>query len=621
MTNWLRTLLMLLCLSGAASAAQPVTTFSQPYADWLVALNKHPDKIISELQRRDAEALNSDIERAQYHYVLSLAYYAQTYPRPALEYAKRAMALTDPQVQPWLFFHARLAESLALDLLARSDEGLVGANAALVWAQLADNTELMVHALYVRGQLRISLVDYQGALQDLQNAYEQASDDGLVSRAHIASVLALVYEYRREDGLAVPFFEEAASYHREQGNTLELSVALYGLGRANSNLGEHELGRQQLEESAELARSIRDLQGVAYALKELAGLAFRSNELDRAKRLYTEAQSTFDLAQNRYMQLDTSLSLARIALAEGVPDIAYQHIERAYGFLDPATMPLQQLAIDEIKAQWLAKTGQYQAAYEQLQATVPRKQKLMSERSTEQLHSLRAQYEINAKERENRLLEQRNHLTQSDLQNSRLRFVQLTLLFVASLIICVLLIVLVYRTRKARAQLERLANYDSLTGVANRRFALERLQLQLELANRHGFDLVVVIVDLDHFKRINDTHGHGVGDQVLSELGQLCLRTFRATDVVGRIGGEEFLIGLVHTGLEDAKKIIKSFSLKVNELSDRIGIEGLRLSISCGLVLNRTDTSLTQLMAEADQALYDAKANGRDQFVVCTPKQ
>ncbi|WJG11251.1 GGDEF domain-containing protein [Aliiglaciecola sp. LCG003] len=552
---------------------------------------------------------------AQHYSSLSMVYYALSFPESAFANAQTALEYIDPDTQPWLYHMSKLNEAQAWDLTGKPNSGVIGANAALVWAELQQDTDLIVLALYVRGSLLNSMLDYRGALRDLQRAYEIAPQASNLNRGDIAGMLALVYEYRREDSLAIPFFQEAASYHRANQNLLELSIALYGLGRANKNIGNIELGRQLLVESKQIATQVGDQQGVAYALKELAGLALAENNYQVAQQFIQQAFEIFEVSQNQYMLLDAYLTMAKIALAENDLLAVKKFLHSAQSYVDIVNMPVQAIAFDELTAQYLALSGHHQQAFELLLATMNRKQRLQSQTSTQQLHSLRSQYEIDMKDRENKLLEQKNQLQQSDLESVETRNLQLLLLFGATLLICLLLVILVYRTVQNRARFEHLANIDSLTGLANRRNVMEKLQTQIELARRHEFPLSVAIVDIDFFKKINDNYGHAGGDKVLKAIGSLFEQTFRQSDVIGRIGGEEFLIGLPHTALGDADRTLQSLSLNVKQLSDSFDLSGLSLSISIGLSLYQAGESIESLLLRCDKALYQAKRGGRDQVV------
>lgn len=598
-------------------AAQSENEWSEPYRTLLIKLSTDPSQVLRSLKASSIREQRDKTQLAQYHYTLSKTHVALSANALALEHAQIALSLLDSDLTPWLFHNVRLAESLALDLNGRSREGLVGANAALVWGELQQENDLIIYSLYVRGLILNRLFDHGGALRDLQRAYELAPAEGAIySKGAIAGLIAKVHEFRREYALAIPFFKEAVNYHRLNDHWLELSVALYGLGRANRSIGDIDAGIEQLRDSANIARRVNDTQGVGYALKELGGMEITRKQFSRAEALLKEALQIFDESGNRYMQLDCALSLAIVAMKRDQAESAKHYLDLAYTHVEPETMALQKLNIDEQKAHYFALIKEHEKAFDLLQKTVILKQKLDSQRSTEQLNSLRSQYEISAKKRENEVLEQKNTLQKVDLETSRTKYWQLMLLFGSSLIISSLLIVLVYRTKQNRAKLEKLANVDGLTGLNNRRYTLELLETQADLAARHELELSVAIADLDHFKQINDTFGHAAGDRVLKAFGRLCRDTFRHSDIVGRIGGEEFIIALPLTSLVDAKKALKSLSLKVKELGNNLDIEGLNLSISCGLSGHSDELDVAEMMVRADKALYQAKQNGRNRVEV-----
>ncbi len=603
----------IILVTACTVVAQPKDGWNDPYKSALERISTDPDDVIKEVTAHNHSQQLPPFLIAQHHYVLSNANYALTLPEAALNSARQAIELTDSDIHPWYYHRYRLAESLALDINGRSSEALVGTNAALVWGELQQDTGLIIYALYARGIIHNSLTDYRAALRDLQRAYDLAANDSpRRSKGDIAGLIALVYEYRRENQLAIPFFEEAVDFHRNRQHWLELSIALYGLGRANNKIGNTNEGIEQLRESARIARQVNDTQGIAYAIKELGSIEIDRDNLNLAEALFTEALSIFEQSNNPHMQLDAALSLATIALKQKHTAAAEQFLLHAEEILDPDSMPLRKISVQEKKAELLALKQEYKGAFDLLLDTIPHKQRLFSQRSTQQLISLRSQYELNAKARENEILEQKNVSQRVDLKESQTKYWQLMLLFVASLVISSLLVVLVYRTKQNRARLEKLANIDGLTGLNNRRHTLELLETQVDLASRHELTLSVVIADLDHFKQINDTFGHAAGDRVLKAFGRLCRDTFRHTDIVGRIGGEEFIIAMPMTNKDDAIKTMKSLSIKVCEMGNNLDIDGLQLSVSCGVASHKGALNVAELMLQADKALYQAKENGRN---------
>ena len=158
---------------------------------------------------------------------------------------------------------------------------------------------------------------------------------------------------------------------------------------------------------------------------------------------------------------------------------------------------------------------------------------------------------------------------------------------------------------------------DPLTGLNNRRSTLEELQHRFDLSQRHERPLAVIMCDLDHFKLINDSLGHGAGDLVLEEFGQRVKNNLRTTDLAGRIGGEEFLLILPETDMQGALLLADRLRAATGEVLFELLPESLRVTCSLG-VAQRTaeDRDGGALMARADGALYAAKRSGRDR--VCS---
>jgi diguanylate cyclase (GGDEF)-like protein len=160
-------------------------------------------------------------------------------------------------------------------------------------------------------------------------------------------------------------------------------------------------------------------------------------------------------------------------------------------------------------------------------------------------------------------------------------------------------------------EMRTLAARDPLTGIANRRHLDEMLLLQHEIFRRTGQPFSVIMADVDHFKRINDTYGHPVGDRALiafsRELEALC----RPHDVVGRYGGEEFLVILRETRLTDALVVADRMRRAVHRASPP-AMRSERMTASFGVAEARQAGTPEELIRDADAALYSAKASGRD---------
>jgi two-component system cell cycle response regulator len=168
------------------------------------------------------------------------------------------------------------------------------------------------------------------------------------------------------------------------------------------------------------------------------------------------------------------------------------------------------------------------------------------------------------------------------------------------------------------SDLEDLAYRDELTELPNRRGATRQIEVLLSRSRRHGHQLAVLLIDADRFKRVNDEHGHAIGDVVLREVANRLRGRVRAEDVVGRWGGEEFVVVLPETTADAAAAVAES--LRAAVAGTPIDASGTRLDVTVSIgVAGWTGEQLDDLVARADDALYAAKAAGRDRVVMQRP--
>lgn len=191
--------------------------------------------------------------------------------------------------------------------------------------------------------------------------------------------------------------------------------------------------------------------------------------------------------------------------------------------------------------------------------------------------------------------------------------------------------------KRMEEQLEELATTDDLTGLFNRRHFLTLGDILLGSALRYSFRLVVVLFDIDHFKTINDGHGHAAGDAVLRELGRLGRETLRASDILGRLGGDEFGVVMPSIEPEEALHAVDRLRNAMAGARFRYGETTLRATISCGVCLSSSDDgpdddpagnagsgngqTFAALLERADEALYRAKRQGRNRVAIAPPRK
>ena len=530
---WFCFLLFVGTIHSAIAAEPVVSKFSEQYQAFTSKLTLEPKQVLSDLLNKPPSDGMSHTEKAEYYAILSDTHYALTHPKDAIDSAQKGLSYNKKDSEPWLYHNLKLIEATALEMAGMPLDVLKAVNDAIQWAKNNGDEDTYLLGLYVRGSLFITLNEYSAAAENFLEAYNRTTHEyGKISKANIAAMLGVMYENRGDYQLAIPYFAEAVAHARKNNEPLNLSIVLYGLGSANFYAGNITIGEAQLNESAVIAHSLGDEQGVGYALMKLAQISIAQQDYGLAEKQLQKAADIFARTENVPMDFQVARSLFVVALASGDYEKAQEYRDHAMRLVDPQTMPS-----DAIEAQ-----------------------------------------------------EQRN--------------VYLWSFSGIALLVCCLLGVMIFRVKAQSRALSTLAITDHLTGLYNRRHIIEQLNIQVSAAQRYHYDLCVAIIDLDFFKKINDSYGHAVGDKVLVAFSQVCSDNLRNTDLIGRIGGEEFLVVLPHTSLQDGYSTLDALRRKMAKVSEIVGINEFTISASIGLTIN------------ADTALYLAKSQGRDQVVV-----
>ena len=254
---------------------------------------------------------------------------------------------------------------------------------------------------------------------------------------------------------------------------------------------------------------------------------------------------------------------------------------------------------------------QYQ--YPLMEYRLTGKRNRLSKKDKEIMHAFQVQAYVGA----GRLLDNKDllHIHIMSTQKKRLWYIQKDLVLFESIF---KMIIDVINRQNYRNYLYELATIDSLTGVLNRRAFLERMEQAMARVHRLGEVMTVMMMDLDHFKKINDTYGHERGDQVLVDFCQRVRQSLRDMDVFGRLGGEEFSVFLPGTNKEQAM-IAATRIMKALEDTHIIDHDGKRINYTVSIGMTeavKTDKRLEVIMVRADQALYQAKSEGRNRICI-----
>lgn len=174
-----------------------------------------------------------------------------------------------------------------------------------------------------------------------------------------------------------------------------------------------------------------------------------------------------------------------------------------------------------------------------------------------------------------------------------------------------------YELYQSEQRLSALSQKDPLTGAYNRRYFDEQAKAECARAHRYSQSLAILMLDLDKFKLVNDTHGHAAGDEVLKAVVKTGSKTLRKSDVLARYGGEEFVVLLPHAGISEAIMLAERLRKAIEDMIVPFGTLDLKITVSIGAsTLAEQEAGISTMLARADQALYTAKTNGRNRVEI-----
>ncbi|MGY4514811.1 diguanylate cyclase [Lysobacter sp. HA18] len=489
-------------------------------------------------------------------------------------------------------------------------------DAGLQLARRAEDARLIGDGYTYRGGIASLQGDHARALQDFLAA------QAVFDRAHLArrsetNLLNIGMAYRRM-GLyaeAMGYLRETEAYARRIDSVPDLYAALMQQGYA---FEEQHRGAAAVERfRAALAVAQRsDPIDRGYAQLGLANAWLAAGQPTRA--LDAVAQARRELAYDRIAvsepMLDQAEGLADAALGRhraaiatfnhAEPLMRAQHSTRYLALLHQARARSEEAIGNPAAA--LADLRQYVALNERLQASADGRDvalaRMQFDAGRRALEHARLDLDRRGREQEIRALERR-------------RPWRWTAIGLGAALAAALAALGLLQARESR-RLRVLALTDPLTGLANRRGLRRLAEDAFASAQADGRPVSVVLLDLDHFKRVNDQHGHATGDVVLVEATRALAKVLRPQDRIGRTGGEEFVVVLPATRREDAIVIAERLRLAVAALDIQPQVPGLVVSTSAGVATSApSDDRIDDLLGRADAALYRAKSAGRDRVV------
>ncbi len=474
-----------------------------------------------------------------------------------------------------------------------------------------------------------------GELAEALEAFHSAdallqATDATGDKAQVTNALAVVHTFIEDYDNARQYYERALRLARlAEDTTMEGSI-LGNLALVTAQLDGAEAGLAAYERALGFARELGNDALTAQQLANMCNLMVELDRLAQAESICRNAIDQTAASGQRRLNAGARLSLGNLYLAQEnltrARDQYLQLLQWLRGEIPSVQEPLLEKLVEVFE-----KMGEHEGALNFLRQLAEFRQQRREKQRQESIDELEMQYRVRQRDKEIEML----HL---DAELSDMRMAGQNLLLGAAVVVIGLLLLLIgvgwvgYRLKarleqdisnrndeleKAMATISHLASTDDLTGLLNRRAFLEHAQREIERKRRHDRPLTLVMADIDHFKQINDRHGHFAGDEVLKSIAKQLEDGFRNVDVLCRWGGEEFVFLLPETSVRQAERIVERIRRKLAATSFQVADQKLRITLTFGIVA--LCDSIEEAIEAADEAMYRGKQKGRDRIVVTDP--
>ena len=511
-----------------------------------------------------------------------------------------------------------LCEASYIDGSGQTSQSAATVEKALALARKHNDRRLLARALAHRGNLRSLLGQQAAALSDFLEAQRVYTAAGLRKEAEAGlGDIAAAYRRMGDHAKALEYLRQSMAFAERQGDPGLLTVALMQTAFLHENLGHHDEALQVLRRAIDTAAAHGLEYNVAAANLATGSALVQKGDFSGAETALATARIGFERVGDRSNEAMLQLLEGMVLAGRGDDQLALEHYDRAARAFDADPNLRYQVDLYAARALSHEALGDYRAAMDDLKLERTGRRKLNDDARTQQSLLLQYQFDTARRDLENARLQSERHSQQQRLKAiERANRWQLAALLSTGLLLLLLGVMFLRQLRSMR-RINRLALTDALTGVANRRHVEVAAEQALDNARNADAPLAVLTFDLDWFKRINDGHGHASGDQVLVRVARACEAVLRQNDLLGRMGGEEFIVLLPNTQSDAALLVAERLRDSVHRLDLSDIAQDLGVTISLGLAMLRPqDDGVHDVIDRADAALYRAKEAGRNRVAV-----
>lgn len=539
----------------------------------------------------------------------------------ALKNTNQALSNIPPTASPHFITDLTLCRSWFLQLSGDMDGAMEGYNLSVKRAYEHEDLKLIADSRSIRGALYSYIGDFSAALDDLvtaQDLYESLNLSGWAN-INLADVATSFRRYGDPQS-AIRYYTKLKALYLKNNNQEQAMYVNSDIGLALDELGEHQQAVDNFLVSYQYFKEHQQEKVAATMATNIAYSLIKLNRLNEAEKYLIEADTVInekDLTDYSFMKLfmaDIKFQQARYK--EALTEL--EQGEKAFRTLQN-NRGLTQLL--QLKSNIYVAMNDLSAAYGALQEFVTLTKKVDGNSLSHHTTELKVKFDTSRIESENqRLIENQNLKEQELALLEKNKSLQHIILLLAGFILTIVSI-FAYKQVHRNRQLQVIALTDYLTKLPNRRHIYAQAAKYFQQALKHQSPFSVIIFDADHFKKINDNFGHELGDRALMTIANAGRTLSGNKDLVGRIGGEEFLILLPNTDATGALALAHQLQNHISRLSAQNLPAELKLTVSAGVATlepqNNTedayqDKDFATLLKRADNALYEAKNAGRN---------
>ncbi|MCO4799990.1 MAG: GGDEF domain-containing protein [Colwelliaceae bacterium] len=474
--------------------------------------------------------------------------------------------------------------------------------------------------IYIKAKLEFaytySLAElFETSLKDMQEAYVEAfalNDQFLV--AMINETYGAIYGYMHDNEKSLEYYQKALESYESLGYKAHVAEAIYGIATTYRYWEKYELAiekfklyQQSVSYTPNAEITYFGAYGLGMSLAEDGQCVEALNVIDHAIKLTGLDDYDAELYKRKTSCL---IELKRFDEAEKTLDI----LNKTFQSLPELMGTAWQIETLKIASSLESAQGNYQKGYELLVSYNQQYIDLLMKNSSSRIIKVRANMELERQDIEKALSNQRSKADLLEIKNREQKSLQQSYFIIFLSTVLVIVIAVVTFQFKNNRKMANLAITDPLSGLYNRRYIFQYLDKLISSTSPNKGELSILVIDIDDFKLINDTYGHPMGDAVLKVLAEILQHLLRVEDMMGRIGGEEFLCVLPRTSSEVGEKIAHRMKEEISQYVFK-NEEGITFTITISIGVSSISQDVHDskaLYSLADKALYEAKTSGKN---------